>query len=92
MRWLSRSTRSARPRSFIGLGPWRNVEDVEFATLEWVDRFNNRRLLEPIGETPPVEFEQMVRSGHFDIEMDATLMGSGEAGYESNLAFMSERV
>jgi transposase InsO family protein len=28
-------------------GPWRNFEAVEFATLEWVDRFNNRRLLEP---------------------------------------------
>jgi hypothetical protein len=31
---------------------------VEFATLEWVDGFNNRRLLEPIGNIPPVEFEQ----------------------------------
>ncbi len=39
-------------------GPWRQVEDVEFATLEWVDWFNNRRLLEPIGNVPPVEFEQ----------------------------------
>lgn len=40
-------------------GPWRNVENVEFATLEWVDWFNNRRLLEPIGDIPPAEFEQM---------------------------------
>jgi transposase InsO family protein len=40
-------------------GPWRNVEAVEFATLEWVDWFNNRRLLEPIGDIPPAEFEQM---------------------------------
>ena len=40
-------------------GPWRNVEHVEFATLEWVDWFNNRRLLEPIGNIPPVEFEQL---------------------------------
>jgi len=40
-------------------GPWRNVETVEFATLEWVDWFNNRRLLEPIGHVPPIEFEQM---------------------------------
>jgi transposase InsO family protein len=39
-------------------GPWRHAEAVEFATLEWVDWFNNRRLLEPIGEIPPVEFEQ----------------------------------
>ena len=40
-------------------GPWRNIEEVEFATLEWVDWFNNRRLLEPIGDIPPVEFEAM---------------------------------
>jgi putative transposase len=39
-------------------GPWRSVEDVEFATLQWVDWFNNRRLLEPIGDIPPVESEQ----------------------------------
>jgi putative transposase len=39
-------------------GPWRNFEAVEFATLEWVDWFNNRRLLEPIGDIPPIEFEQ----------------------------------
>jgi len=40
-------------------GPWRNLEEVEFATLEWVDWFNNQRLLGPIGDIPPVEFEQM---------------------------------
>jgi len=34
-------------------GPWRNFEAVEFATLEWVDWFNNRRLPEPIGNIPP---------------------------------------
>ena len=39
------------------LGPWRSLEDVEFATLEWVDWFNNRRLFGPIGNIPPVEFE-----------------------------------
>lgn len=39
-------------------GPWRNLEAVEFATLEWVDWFNNRRLLQPIGNIPPVELEQ----------------------------------
>ena len=38
-------------------GPWRNLEAVEFATLEWVDWFNNRRLLEPIGGIPPAEAE-----------------------------------
>ena len=40
-------------------GPWRSIDDVEFATLEWVDWFNNRRLLEPIGDIPPVEFEEL---------------------------------
>jgi len=58
---------NALAESIIGLyktevirrrGPWRNVEGVEFATLEWVDWFNNRRLLEPIGNVPPVEFER----------------------------------
>jgi transposase InsO family protein len=38
-------------------GPWRSIEAVEFATLEWVDWFNNRRLLEPIGNIPPAEAE-----------------------------------
>jgi putative transposase len=40
-------------------GPWRSLEEVEFATLEWVDWFNKRRLFEPIGNIPPVEFEQL---------------------------------
>jgi len=40
------------------LGPWRSVEDVEFATLGWVDWFNNRRLLGPLGLVPPAEFEE----------------------------------
>ncbi len=38
-------------------GPWRHLEAVEFATLEWVDWFNHRRLLEPLGYVPPAEFE-----------------------------------
>jgi transposase InsO family protein len=38
-------------------GPWRHVEMVEFATLAWVDWFNTRRLLEPIGYVPPAEYE-----------------------------------
>ena len=38
-------------------GQWRSFEAVEFATLEWVDWFNNRRLLEPIGSIPPAEAE-----------------------------------
>jgi transposase InsO family protein len=40
-------------------GPWKNIDDVEFATLDWVDWFNNRRLLEPIGDIPPVEYEML---------------------------------
>ena len=38
-------------------GPWRSFEAVEYATLEWVDWFNHRRLLEPIGNVPPAEAE-----------------------------------
>jgi len=39
-------------------GPWRSLDAVEFATLEWVDWFNHRRLLEPIGYVPPAEREE----------------------------------
>jgi len=39
------------------LGPWRNLDGVEIATLTWVDWFNTRRLLEPIGYVPPAEYE-----------------------------------
>jgi putative transposase len=38
-------------------GPWRSLEAVEFATLDWVDWFNHRRLLEPLGYVPPAEYE-----------------------------------
>jgi transposase InsO family protein len=38
-------------------GPWRHLEAVEFATLDWVDWFNHRRVLEPIGDIPPAEYE-----------------------------------
>jgi len=38
-------------------GPWKGLDQVEYATLEWVDWFNHRRLLEPIGHLPPAEFE-----------------------------------
>lgn len=39
-------------------GPWRSLEAVELATLTWVDWFNNRRLLEPLGYVPPAAFEE----------------------------------
>ena len=57
---------NAMAESVIGLyktevirrrGPWRNLEAVEFSTLEWVAWFNNDRLFEPIGNIPPAEFE-----------------------------------
>lgn len=57
---------NALAESIIGLykteviqpkGPWRHLEGVEFATLDWVDWFNHRRLLEPIGYVPPAEYE-----------------------------------
>jgi putative transposase len=40
-------------------GPWIGLEDVEFATASWVEWFNNRRLLGPIGDIPPIEYEDM---------------------------------
>ena len=39
-------------------GPWRNIDDVEFATLRCVHWFNHKRLLEPLGYVPPMEFEK----------------------------------
>lgn len=49
-------------------GPWKSIDDVEFATLEWIDWFNNRRLLEPIGNIPPAEYEMLywTESGRTD--------------------------
>jgi transposase InsO family protein len=57
---------NAMAESIIGLyktelieqrGPWRSLDAVEYATLAWVHWFNHQRLLEPIGNVPPVEFE-----------------------------------
>lgn len=39
-------------------GPWRGLDDVEFATLEWVSWYNTQRLMEPLGYQPPAEFEE----------------------------------
>lgn len=41
-------------------GPWRSLEAVEYAPLDWVDWFNNRRRLEPIGNIPPAEAEALL--------------------------------
>jgi transposase InsO family protein len=45
------------------LGPWKGLDDVEFATLDWVWWFNHKRLLEPLGYLPPVEYEQAYYDG-----------------------------
>jgi hypothetical protein len=52
-------------------GPWRSFETVEYATLEWVDWFNNRRLLAPIGNIPPAEAEE-----RYYAMLDDTLMAA----------------
>ena len=44
-------------------GPWETLDDVEFATLEWVDWFNHRRLLAPIDNVPLAEYEKMYYDG-----------------------------
>jgi putative transposase len=54
------------------IGPWRNMEHVEFETLKWVDWFNHRRLLGPIGDTPPAEFEAL----HYQ-KLEAPVMVAG---------------
>jgi putative transposase len=59
---------NALAESIIGLyktelirkrGPWKNLDDVEYATLEWVDWFTHRRLFETIGRIPPAELEEI---------------------------------
>ncbi|WP_156167171.1 IS3 family transposase [Sphingomonas sp. Ag1] len=52
-------------------GPWRSFEAVEYATLEWVDWFNHRRLLEPIGNIPPAEAEELYYAAADNIDMAA---------------------
>jgi transposase InsO family protein len=53
-------------------GPWRTMEDVEFATLTWVDWFNHRRLLEPIGHIPPAEREEK-----YYLELETPALAAG---------------
>jgi putative transposase len=54
------------------MGPWRNVDHVEMETLIWVDWFNNRRLLEPIGNIPPAEYEEL-----YYRSQESAAMGAG---------------
>ena len=74
---------NAMAESVIGLyktevirrkGPWRSLEAVEYATLEWVDWFNHRRLLEPIGYLRPLEFEAGYDAHQSSPVMEAGLM------------------
>ena len=46
-------------------GPWSSTDAVELATLDWVDWFNNRRIVEPLGYVPPVEFEEAYYNHQF---------------------------
>jgi transposase InsO family protein len=64
---------NALAESIIGLyktevirhaGPWRSLDDVEYATLEWVAWFNTCRLLEPLGYLPPAEYEAQYAALH----------------------------
>jgi putative transposase len=63
-------------------GPWRHLEDVEFATLEWVDWFNHARLLEPVGYVPPSEFEEAycAHAAVTEAEKDSNKRASTEGG------------
>ena len=51
--------------------PWRSPDEVEIATLEWIDWFNHRRLFGPIGNVPPAEFEAM-----YDRQEGASVTGA----------------
>ena len=59
LRWLGAGhapwSRRSKTEVIQRKGPWRHLAAVEFATLTWVDWFNTRRLLEPIGYVPPAE-------------------------------------
>jgi len=65
-------------------GPWRSFEAVEYATLEWIDWFNHRRLLEPIGNIPPVKSSNP--SAGADFRLITKLMGGGAQGPPSQFA------
>jgi transposase InsO family protein len=56
-RWPRRSSGLYKTELIRRRGPWKHLDQVEYATLEWVDWFNHGRLLEPIGHVPPAEFE-----------------------------------
>lgn len=72
---------NAMAESVIGLfkteiiwprGPWKDINSVESSVLEWVDWFNNKRILEPIGDIPPAEFE---KTYYNELEVQAASAG-----------------
>ncbi len=58
MRWPRPSSACSKTEVIHHRGPWRELDAVEYATLEWVDWFKNRRLLKPIGNVPSAERER----------------------------------
>lgn len=62
----------ARNRQVIHhLGPWKGLEDVEYATLEWVAWYNAQRLMEPLGDVPPAEYEERYHRAQADFSAAA---------------------
>jgi transposase InsO family protein len=97
---------NALAESIIGLfkteviqlkGPWRHLEAVEFATLRWVDFFNNRRLLEPIGYVPPAEFEagyyaQLQTESVTPTALNAEALGGSSGAASQSLTQAADRL
>jgi putative transposase len=57
-------------------GPWRGLDDVEYATLEWVSWFNTSRLLEPLGYLPPAEYEAQFQEQFQELQFATTVAGA----------------
>ena len=55
-------------------GPWRTIDDVELATLEWIDWFNHRRLHGATDYLPPAEFEELYYVQLLTAEFDAQIV------------------
>jgi len=72
-----RSTASKKAEVIHRRGPWKSSEAVEFATLTWVDWFNDRQLLEPIGNIPPAEAEERCYAMQAEPAMAARLKQNG---------------
>jgi hypothetical protein len=73
-------------------GPWQCLDDVEFATLDWVGWYNDKRLLEPIEDIPPAEFEQMYyqsqRSGLVEARLNKNGLRKTRSGSEDRLSLL----